>query len=417
MTANALRPAVGPPRPPRGFTLLEILVAMSLFTVIGLGVVLLMRTGVEMYVKGTEGSQQEDRLEQSLPRLEDDLRHVLVPTQVDRIPFDPKNPDPQEEPDPLPPTNRFVSGSHTYKFGDKDVASRFLAFVRDATGLSEIGMYADRAGTSPRADAIIDGKNDEQEFKENRHLPTGGAAEILYIWLPDEKRTGVGAVYRSYRSPIGGEATLLDPKNYDALDKVFRLVDPQPVFQEVILFDLTFWTQWSTHWDWSAREPVVTGPPTDPKQVKAGPVPCGPSATWDSTRGMLPVETFRLAKGATSFNFSSDDIWPHAVRVAYALAETESTLLGGLGVGDMSFTVSAGDFATGRGEMAGQSMKIGTEWLTIAGRDSTRRDTFHVSERGVRGTAKVAHSDGEPVYYGRVFDFTIPIPSFRDDNN
>lgn len=406
-----------PPRPPRGFTLLEILVAMSLFTVIGLGVVLLMRTGVEMYVRGSEGSAIEDRLEQSLPRLEDDLRHVLVPTQVDRIPFDAKNPDPQEEPNPLPPVNRFVSGIHTYKIGDKDVACRYLAFVRDTTGLSEIEMYADRAGTSPKADATIDGKNDEQEFKEYRHLPTGGAAEVFYIWLPDEKRTGVGAVYRAYRSPIGGEGTLLDPKSHDGLDKVFRLVDPQPVFQEVVLFDVTFWTQWTTHWEWSAREPVVTGPPTDPAQVKAGAAPCGPSASWDSTRGMLPVETFRLAKGATSFNFSSDDIWPHAVRIAYALAETESPLLRGIGSGDMSFAVSAGDFATGRGELNGQYMKIGTEWVELAGRDGSRRDTFHIYERAEKGTAKVAHAEGEPVYYGRVFDFTIPIPSFRDDNN
>jgi len=406
-----------PPRPPGGFTLLEILVAMGLFTVIGLGVVMLMRTGVEMFVKGTEASQVEDRLEQSLPRLEDDLRHVLVPTQVDRIPFDPKNPDPEEQPDPLPPANRFISGVHKYKIGDQEVACRYLAFVRDTTGLSEIEMYADRAGTSPRADATIDGKNDEQEFKESRHLPTGGAAEVFYIWLPDEKRAGVGAVYRSYRCPIGGEATLLDPKNHDSLDKVLRLVDPQPVFQEVILFDMTFWTQWTTHWDWTAQEPVVRGPPADETQVKGGAVPCGPSATWDSTRGMLPVETFRLAKGAPSFNFSADDIWPHAVRIAYALAETDTTLSGGIGPGDGSFSVAAGDFATGRGDLNGQYMKIGTEWMSISGRDPSHRDTFNVYERGAKGTAKASHAAGEPVYYGRVFDFTIPIPSFRDDNN
>jgi hypothetical protein len=386
---------------------------MSLFTVIGLGVVLLMRTGVEMFVKGSEGSQIEDRLEQSLPRLESDLRHVLVPTQVDRIPFDPKNPDPQEQPNPLPPTNRFVSGYHTYRFGDRDVACRWLAFVRETIGLSEIEMYADRAGTSPKADAYIDGKNDEQEFKEHRHLPTGGAAEVLYIWLPDEKRVGVGAVYRAYRSPIGGADTLLDPANMDSLEKVFRLVDPQPVFQEVILFDVTYWTQWTTHWKWSDREPIVRGPPADAKE---GPRPCGPAATWDSTRGMLPIEVFPLAKGAASFTFSADDIWPHAVRVAYALAETESPLARGIGVSETDFTVLSGDFATGRGELAGQYMKIGTEWVVLSGRDASRRDTFHCA-RGERGTAKVAHPDGEPVYFGRVFDFTIPIPAFRDDNN
>ena len=406
---------IRPPKPPRGFTLLEILVAMSLFTVIGLGVVMLMRTGVEMFVKGNEQSQVEDRLEQSLPRVENDLRHGLVPMQVDRIPFDPKVPDPVEEPDALPPANRFVSGVHTFRFGERDVACRFLAFVRDTTGLSEIAMYADRAGTSARADSYIDGKNDEQEFKEHRHLPTGGACEVLYIWLPDEKRMGVGAVYRAYRSPIGGEGTLLDPKSHDVLEKVFRVVDPQPVFQEVVLFDVTFWTQWTTHWDWSAGEPTVRGRPTDAKQTKVE--PCGPSASWDSTRGMLPVEQFALAKGAYSFNFSTDDIWPHAVRIAYALAESETTLVAGMGVTDATFTVSATDFATGRGELLGQYMKIGTEWVSLSGRDGQRRDTFHVRDRGAKGTVRVAHAALEPVYYGRVFDFTIPIPAFRDDNN
>ncbi|MHC4409788.1 MAG: prepilin-type N-terminal cleavage/methylation domain-containing protein, partial [Planctomycetota bacterium] len=39
----------------RGFTLLEILVAMSLFTLIGFSVVLLMTSGVDMWLQGTRG--------------------------------------------------------------------------------------------------------------------------------------------------------------------------------------------------------------------------------------------------------------------------------------------------------------------------------------------------------------------------
>lgn len=400
-----------------GFTLLEIMIAMSLFTVIGLGVVMLMRAGVEMYVQGSEGSLQEDRLEQSLPRLEDDLRHVLVPRQVDRIPFDKKNPDPQEQPDPLPPENRFLSAYQTYKFGDKDVACRYIAFVRDTTGLGEVEIYADRAGQNARADAYIDGVDDEKEFRENRHLPTGGAAEVLYIWLPDEKRIGVGAVYRAYRTPIGGERTLLDPGNYDTIEEVSRLVQRQPVFQDVILFDVHFWTQWTTHWDWTPAQPAVTRPPGDLAELKSGSLPCGPSLTWDSTRGILPLETFKLSKGAPSLVFSSDDIWPHGVRVAYALAETQSSLARNFGASDQEFVVHAGDFATGRGEIKDVLMKVGTEWVRVAGRDASRRDTFRIDSRGQKQTTTVSHAMGEPVYFGRVFDFTIPIPSFRDDNN
>lgn len=409
-----------PPGPPRsrvrGFTLLEILIAMSLFTVLGLGVVLLMKTGVDMYVKGSEGSMQEDRIEQSLPRLEADLRNVLVPAQVDRIPFDPKNPDPREQPDPLPPTNRFLSGIQTYRFGDKDVACRYIAFVRDIAGLGEIEIFADRAGQNARADAYIDGWEDDREFRENRHMPTGGAVEVLYVWLPDEDHPGIGAVYRAYRTPIGGEGTLLDPRNFDSREKVVRLVQRQPVFQNVILFDILFWTQWTTHWDWSSSEPVVRKPPADASEIRKGAIPCGPSATWDSTRGILPTDQFRLAKGAASFNFSADDIWPHAVRISYAVAEMKTELARAIGAADTTFTVVAGDFATGRGELNNTPMKIGTEWVIVSGRDGAHRDTFYMN-RGARGTSGVSHAEGEPVYFGRVYDFTMAIPSFRDDNN
>jgi prepilin-type N-terminal cleavage/methylation domain-containing protein len=403
---------------PRGFTLLEILIAMSLFTVIGLGVVLLMRTGIEMYVQGSQASQGEDRREQSLPRLEEDLRHVLVPAQIDRIPFDAKNPDPAEEPDALPPENRFISGYQLFRFGEKDVACRYLAFVRDITGLGEIETYASRAGTNALADAYIDGKDDEQEFRANRHLPTGGAVEVLWIWLPDEKRLGVGTAYRAYRSPIGGADTLLDPQNYAELDKLYRVIRPQPVFQDVALFDLLFWTQWTTNWDWSAGEPSVRGPPREPDEWKGGRPACGPSLVWDSTRGILTGQgswPFHLAKG--TLRFAADDIWPRAVRIGFALSETETALSQSISAGDVAFTVLAGDFATGRGELDGQFMKIGTEWVQISQRDGKRRDTFLVAARGARGTTAVAHAAGEPVYYGRVFDFTMQIPSFRDDNN
>jgi len=401
----------------RGFTLIEILIAMSLFTLIGLGVVLLMRTGVDIFVRGTEGANLEDRREQSLPRLEEDLRQVLVPAQVDRIPFDPDNPDPEEEPDPLPPTNRFLSGYQVFKIGEQEVPCRWIAFVRDIRGLGEIENYAIRAGTNPRADAYIDGKDDEQEFKQNRHLPTGGAAEVLWIWLPDAQKPGMGTVYRAYRSPIGGPGTLLDPKNFDEMGKIFRDIRPQPMFQGVTLFDVFFWTQWTTHWDWSRGEPVVTAPPRDPAEVKGGRRACGPSLTWDSTRGLMSSDLFRLAKGEKSLRFSADDIWPRAVRVAFALSETETELSEGMTAADLAFSVIISDFATGRGELDGQFMKVGSEWIRISRRDGSRRDTFLVRDRGARGTSALSHAAGEPVYYGRVFDFTIPIPSFRDDNN
>lgn len=406
----------------RGFTLLEILISMSLFTLIGLAVVMLMRTGVDMWLRGTRSSQQEDRLEQSLPRLEEDLRMTLLPAQRDRVPFDPKNPDPEKEPDPLPPVNRFVSGYITFKIRDTEYKCRYLAFVRDIEGLGELATYVARAGTNAKADAYIDGKNDEDEFKHNRHLPTGGAVEVLWLWLPDEDRPGVGSVYRAYRSPIGGAESLLDPRNYDDLKEIKENIKPQPIFQNVIMFDLSFWTQYTTTWDWEPGQPSIRSRPTTPEALRAGRRECGPSRTWDSTRGLLPNtgggdSVFYLGKGKASLNFSGDDIWPRMARVEFALLEEDTVLARGLGTNDKDFVVLSGAFATGRGELDGRLMKIGSEWLQIAGRDGHQRDMFRIERRGLRGTTAVAHSPQTPVYYGRVFDFTISIPSFRDDNN
>ncbi|MGH7162473.1 MAG: PulJ/GspJ family protein, partial [Planctomycetota bacterium] len=235
----------------RAFTLLEVLVAMGLFTVVGFAVVLLMRAGVDIWLRGNRNAQQEDRLEQSLPRLQEDLRHVVVPIQRDRIPFDPKDPDPEKEPDPLPPDIRFLSGQHPLDVGGRQVPCRYLAFTRRVTGLPEVEVYDGRAGSNPKADAYIDGKDDEDEFRRNVHLPTSGAVEVLWIWLPDETRPGVGGVYRAYRSPVGGKDTLLDPKNYDTAAKVVNVIRPLPVFQEVVHFDLLFWTQYTTRWEYS----------------------------------------------------------------------------------------------------------------------------------------------------------------------
>ncbi len=404
---------VAPVRPRRGFTLLEIMIAMSLFTLIGLAVVSLMRTGVDMWIAGNRGSEREDRREMSLPRLEQDLRAVLVPEQIDRIPFDPKNPDPEKEPEPQPPENRFISGQHLLKIGARETpySCRYLVFVRDITGLDELDTYAARAGTNPKAESFIDGKDDEDEFKRNDHLPTGGTVEVLWLWLPNEKKEGLGTVYRAYRTPIGGKGTLLDPKNHDELKEIFETIKPEPMFQDVLLFDISFWTQYTTKWDGVVD--VTQRPAQQKKGRRKRRIPCGPSATWDSTRGVLP--SFKLAR--KSLTMSADDIWPRMVRIRFALMEDDTELLETIGNSAGDFVVTEASFATGFGQIDGRAMKIGAEWIRIDQRDGDQRNRFNVNDRGVFGTPGEAHGPGTPVYFGRVFEFTIRCPSFRDDNN
>lgn len=406
----------------RAFTLLEIMIAMSLFTLIGFAVVLLMGSGVDMMIQGTRGSQTEDRKEMSLPRLEDDLRMVRIPNSRDRIPADLDDNAEQQELSALVPSNRFTSGYMPYKFGDKEVPCRYVSFVRSIQGLGEIEVYARRAGTNPKGDAYIDGLDDEKEFKENKHRATGGEIEVLWIWLPDGTSPGLGTVYRAYRSPIGGKGTLLDPNNFADRGALMRVIQPQPVFQDVLMFDLYFWTQFTTTWEYSSGDPRVTSRVFGSDGGTAagdGPQPCGPSRTWDSTRGIQVSgpNVFRLHKSAKSANYAADDIWPRAVRIEFALKEMQSELKSSLASSAPSFSVHDVDFATGMGMIDNILFKVGPEWVRVEERDARDPDTFLLARRGLRGTVQIHHPVETPVYFGRIYDVTVRMPAFRDDNN
>jgi hypothetical protein len=320
---------------------------------------------------------------------------------------------------PIVPENRFLSGYVSYKFGDREVPCRYIAFVRDIHGLGEIDVYATRAGQNPKANAHIDGKDDEKEFKEKRHLPTGGQIEVLWIWLPDPDEPGIGAVYRAYRTPIGGEGTLLDPKNFDDYGKLTRIINPKPVFQDVLLFDVYFWTQYTNTWEYASGDPRVTQRPQSAQDAESGPPVCGPSRIWDSTRGMFVGgrDEFRLNRTKKSVNFAGDDIWPRMVRIEFALREMETQLKEDLSTSSNEFIVHDPKFATGRGELFNVLMKIGPEWVRVLHRDYSDTDTFVLDRRGLRGTSSVNHATEAPVYFGRVYDVTVTIPSYRDDNN
>ncbi len=100
-----------------------------------------------------------------------------------------------------------------------------------------------------------------------------------------------------------------------------------------------------------------------------------------------------------------------------AVVEEDTELAKGIGEGEREFTVVSTDFAVGRGDIANDYFKIGDEWIQVSGRDIRRRDQFLVLDRGALGTNAVAHGRDNTVHYGRMMDFVLSIPSFRDDNN
>jgi hypothetical protein len=198
-----------------------------------------------------------------------------------------------------------------------------------------------------------------------------------------------------------------------------REIKPQAVFQNVLLFDVYFWTQFTTTWEFQAGDPRVTRRPMTPAEMQAGLRPCGPSRIWDSTRGWFVGgrDEFKLNKTKKSINFVGDDIWPRMVRIEFALLEMETELKADFSSGAPSFTVHDAAFATGMGELYNVPMKVGNEWVRVQSRDYSDVDTFIIDRRGLRGTSEVNHPADTKVYFGRLYDVTVQIPSFRDDNN
>ena len=81
------------PRPAaaRGFTMLELVMAMALFVFLGTATVVLMRQGMTIFASGTKDSALQDRMETVLPRVSRTLQLLALPAS-----FDPPPPPPTE---------------------------------------------------------------------------------------------------------------------------------------------------------------------------------------------------------------------------------------------------------------------------------------------------------------------------------
>ena len=69
-----------------GYTLLELMLAMAIFTFLGAMVVFLMRQGLNIFMVGTKDTNLQDRADTVLPRLRLDLEALTVPHSRDAPP-------------------------------------------------------------------------------------------------------------------------------------------------------------------------------------------------------------------------------------------------------------------------------------------------------------------------------------------
>lgn len=391
----------------RGFTLLELLIAMALFMVLGSALIALVTRAMDFLESGTGGAELQDKGADFLRAYVGDMENVAVERSLT----------------PGPSVVRFLSNLVPIDSdgdGKVDYNAQRVAFVR-TTNADFTDPVARMGGAKADAAAYYDGRDDKAEADRGDLLALGGLEEVLYMAVPEgaapvDALPGAGGaaqaavappdpglmtLYRAVRSPVGGPGSLLDPATVKSIDDLKKVA--QPFITGVLYFGARFWSARTTSW-----EALPTAGGAD-----------APSGTWDSTRGILNRGTgfneFLLAKGPESLPDPRDDVSPRMARVTLVFERT-----GRAGEGDYLY---AGMDETAKRVLVGKStnfatgsslqyVKVGTEWMAYSGRGD---DSFDVRERGAWGTVATSHRPGERVRTGSAVERTIMIPNYRED--
>jgi hypothetical protein len=366
-----------------GFTLAEILVALSVFMVLGSMLILSLSAGVDTWRTTEDRRVLYAEAQTILGQIERDLVALAAPRPGE----------------PGEPAARFLC--------DFDANNRpRLRFVRTLKGEdSDEAMRT--AGTTPSAKA--EAYDFKGESKKNL-LPLGGLMEVAYFMDPDPQSN---VLHRAVRAPAGGPGSLFVDKNISTKEKAAAVASP--VADGILYLGFHLWTQHTTTWD--LRTPLSA-------QIGSA---CGPEITWDSTRGVLPPDSpsakgnpnvFWLAAGEASLQDPADDVFPGQVRILLCVAAG-----GGAPHSMLERDISKRDRLIPVGSAAGfpgdeepdvfRYVRIGTEWVHYKSHTSVLFEADS-DGRGARGTSPQAHVAGEEIWGGRTFLFTVRIPSERE---
>ena len=409
----------------RGFTLLEILIAMAIFTVLGTMMVWFMSTSLDIFARGMRESDLMDRADTILPRVRSDLDSLIIPDNFDPPPViaEPDLLQGRDPPPPPPPVAvRLRSGFlKLQKVADetfKDVRCPYFAFVvADASEWTD--RLKRRAGEVPVKDAALKPLSPESlrsAGKDTLYLPTGGLTEIVWIAVPQDlvnppekgapKYPGVMSLFRGFRTPIGDkEKSLLVPENLDTVEKI--KASCRLVAEGLVHFGARWRRAFAT--DWDLEQGIGLGE-TAPY---VGPI-------WDSTRAL--DKEWGLHRGPQSLGDPSDDIFPAFVRLEATLAAPsqfghgrgEMRLMEDIPANATEIVISDPDLLLGLDMGKERWLKVNGEWMQYGTRDVDYQRRKVRVRRGMRGTTKTAHASGSWVYVGLPNSLEVRLPVFRD---
>ena len=234
-----------------GITLIEMMVAMTIFLVLGGSLVLFLRVGMRTWRTGEARREAFERAGAILDQVAGDLVCTFS--------------------DPSHGTGGVVDVLY---LSDYDLNGRQrLRFVRTLAGEMRHPI-TQGAGTLTGALAEYDYIDDAFESKELILRAPGGLQEVAYVM---DRRKESETLWRGVKSPIGGRHTLFDDKNiYNwKPDEIHPLPmrRARPFADGVLYLEFNFWGNGTTTWG-SAQS-------TDRRAY----------TSWDSTRGILFEES------------------------------------------------------------------------------------------------------------------------------
>jgi hypothetical protein len=400
-----------PRRPPLGYTLLELLLAMAIFTFLGAMTVFLMRQGMNVFSVGTRESGLQDRQSTLLPLIVRDLENLAIPHSIDAPPAPPNEEERLRGVEYRPPPSvevRLRAGTVVLREGPlKDLPCPYAAWVvsvaaaRGDPALRQAGDVAASPATPqrPYVPAEVDKGEAGAGFRA-----TGGLMEVAYVAVPEDPAfPAVLTLYRGFRSPVGGAESLLLPENLDTLLEIRRAC--RPIARGVLHFGLLWRRVFATDWN----ETAGTVGETDPYVGRV----------WDSTRAL--ERGFPLFLGPASLGDPSDDVFPRWARVEIALLAPTAV---GYGLGETELQVPLAEDARelrladlsvlGGAGPKERHLKVGSEWMGYGiDRIDFLQGVVRV-ERGVRGTRRRAHEAGSQVYVGLGESRDVRLPVYLD---
>jgi hypothetical protein len=373
--------------------MLELLIATSIFVVIGTMIFGIMRASLDMWSRGETERDIRERASSVLDRIAEDLRLTYAQNPLGVSP---------------PPVEFVCDWTAQDRDGDGmlDFRAQRLRFVRINTEERTNPLMVN-AGEDSLAQHYFNLIDDQDRKLTGNFLPTEGLAEICYATMPVHGKDSPGALLlgRAYRSPPGTKDSLFANEGLGmpgTFSSEFLMMA-----DDVLYLGFRFRTTRS-----QSFEPNGQGD--------------GGFLVWDSTRARLPriggIGAFLYSQSddQTAMARTDDDIYPFQVEVTLIVARSKdddrvTTLNEGVSADTLQPLLQVGGTAfLKNGPSTEGLIKVDEEWMRVRDLGKT---TIQIAERGVLGSPRYPHPKDTTVRQGIVFRRVITIPCYREDWN